>query len=126
MLPNYDIAYAANKRISEIRYFFLNDPRLAASAVSEKQKNYAIAIARDFVYNECTFRSFNMDDMEMFLKSDRAMYYQFWIDCKPQRFCTYAIPQKLAVEKAIAEMKAENRPIAALSTEELKRRVSRL
>lgn len=126
MLPNYDIAYALNKRISDVRFFFLNDSRLAATAVSEKQKNFAISIARDFVYNEHSFRSFNMDDLEMFLKSDRAMYYKFWIDCKPDRFCMGAIPQKIAVEKAIAQMKAENRPIASLSQPELKRRVSRL
>lgn len=129
----YDRAQVNNTRRANIRFNFLNSGKLAANAVSKKQQNFAIMIAADFIYNDHSSRSFNMDDLEAFLQSDRANSHLFWLDCKPDRLGTGASEQREAVEKAIADMKRDQtatvqaeKTIAQLSPAELKRKVSRL
>jgi hypothetical protein len=122
-----------NDRRDRIKTEFLNSERLAVNAVSPKQRKLAIAIARDFVYCPHAFRSFAIDDIEAFLRSDRALSHRFWLSCKPDRFGDWAIAQRNAVEKAIAEMKAEEsadikakRAIAEMSKTELSRLLSKV
>lgn len=121
-----------NKRREMARFKFLRSGRLAAGATTEKQKNFAIMIAADFVDYDHNMHHFSIADLEMFLDSSLAQSHLFWLNCKPWRLGSGATEQRAAVEKAITAMKKEqsadlkaNQAIAQLTPAQLSKKIGR-
>ncbi len=91
---------------------------------SPKQIDWAISIANQFLFRaHCA--DFQYADLMIGFEFGQLKFAKFWIDhrSKDSRDCGELIE---FMEGYLLEVKAENRPIADLSREELKRRVKRL
>lgn len=91
---------------------------------SPKQIEWAISIARQFM-ERAHCADFKHGDLMIGFEFGKLKFAKFWIDHRSEnpRDCGILIA---FMREYLPSVKAENRPIAALSPEELKRRVSRL